>query len=60
MTSFLAQALLLLAVVVIIAAIVFRSRRAVEALRFLRKAALGYVIAILLIAAWRLWQDGGL
>ncbi len=58
-TSFLTQALLLLAVVMIIAAVFFRSRRAVEALRFLRKAAWGYVIAILLIAVWRLWQDGG-
>ena len=60
MTSFLTQALLLLAVVMVIAAVVFRSRRAVEALRFLRKVGWGYVIAILLIAAWHLWQDGGL
>lgn len=59
MTSFLTQALLLLAVVMIIAAVVFRSHRAVEALRFLRKVGWAYVVAILLIAAWHLWQDGG-
>ena len=60
MTSFVTQALLLLAVVFIIAVVVFRSRRAAEALRFLQKVGWGYVIAILLIAAWHVWQDGGL
>ena len=60
MTAFLALALLLLAAAVVVAAVVFRSRRAAEALRFLRRVGWGYAIAILAIAAWYLWRDGGL
>ncbi len=60
MTGLLALALVVIAVVVVVGAVVFRWRRAKEALRFLRRIGWGYVIAILLLAVFHFWQDGGL
>ena len=60
MTHFLIHALLLFAIVTIVSALVFRSRRAMELLRFLRTIAWGYALAIIVLAAWHVWRDGGL
>jgi multisubunit Na+/H+ antiporter MnhB subunit len=57
---FLFQALVAFAAVLIVSAVVFRSRRAVETLRFLRTVAWAYVIVIVVIGIWRLWQQGGI
>jgi len=45
-------------VVLIVLAVVFRSRRAAEALRFLRKVAWIYIAAIVALALWELATDG--
>ena len=60
MTRLLVVTLVALAAVLIVAAVVFRSQRAVEILRFLRKVGWGYVIGILLLAAIAIWRNGGL
>ena len=57
------KTLLLLAVVTffvvtIVMAVVFRDRRSRGRLRFLRNVGWGYVIAILALAAWRIYTDG--
>jgi len=49
--------LVVIAIVVIIASVKFKSERATKAVTFLRKIAFGYVIAIILIAAWSFYQD---
>jgi len=48
------------AAVLIVSAVVFRSRRAVETLKFLRTVAWVYVIVIVIMGLWRLWQQGGI
>ncbi|GIW18237.1 hypothetical protein O0235_05025 [Tepidiforma flava] len=55
MKSLLAFAIVTFFAVTIVMAVVFRDRRARDTLRFLRNVAYGYIIAIVLIAAWRLW-----
>ncbi|WP_322797036.1 hypothetical protein [Tepidiforma sp.] len=55
MKSLLALALLTFFAVTIVLAVVFRNRQARDTLRFLRNVAYGYIVAIVLIAAWRLW-----
>lgn len=55
MKSLLAFAALTFFAVTIVLAVVFRNRQARDTLRFLRNVAYGYIIAIVLIAAWRLW-----
>lgn len=59
MKLFLVQVTLLTVVAVIIAAVFFRSRRANVILKNLRTIGWAYVIVIVLVAAIRLWQDGG-
>lgn len=59
MSAFAVTALLLLAAAVVVAAVAFRSRRAHEALRFARRLGIGYAIAIVVLAAFYLWRDGG-
>ena len=51
-------ALVLFFAVTIVMAVVFRDGRAKGRLRFLAKVGWGYVIAIVLLAAWRLYEDG--
>lgn len=60
MTAFIAIALVVLAVVIIVGAVVFRWKRAIEALRVLRRIGWGYVIAIVLLAVIYVVRDGGL
>ena len=60
MAGFLALALIVIAVGIIVGAVVFRWRRAIEALRVLRRIGWGYVIAILLLAGLYVLRDGGL
>ncbi len=55
MKSLLALAIVTFFAVTIVMAVVFRNQRARDTLRFLRNVAYGYIIAIVLIAAWRLW-----
>ena len=55
MKAFLLLALVTFFVVTIVMAVVFRDRRAKGRLRFLAKVGWGYVIAILVLAAWRLY-----
>jgi hypothetical protein len=45
---------------VVVAATVFRSSSALHILHRLRLIGLIYVAAIVIIAGWRLWQQGGL
>lgn len=59
-TGLIALALVVIAVVVIMAAVVFRRKWAIEALRILRRVGWGYVIGILLLAGIYMWRDGGL
>lgn len=60
MTGFVAVALVVIAVVIVVGAVVFRWKRAIEALRVLRRIGWGYVIAILLLAAIYTARDCGL
>lgn len=57
MRSFLVSALVLTAVVLVVAAVVFRSGRARDTLRFLRNAAWLYIIGIVVLAIWRMWSE---
>ncbi|MFL2635536.1 MAG: hypothetical protein ACJ0J7_01300 [Tepidiformaceae bacterium] len=57
MRSSLLLILVVIAIVLIIASVKFKSERATKAVDFLRKIAFGYVIAIILIAAWSFYQD---
>ena len=59
LTGFLAGALVLIAVGVVVGAVVFRWQRAIAALRMLRKVGWAYVIAIVLLAVIYLVRDGG-
>ncbi len=53
------MALIVIAAGIIVGAVVFRWQRAIEALRVLRRAGWGYVIAILLLAGLYVLRDGG-
>ena len=59
LTGFLAGALVLIAVGIVVGAVVFRWQRAIAALRMLRKVGWAYVIAIVLLAVIYLVRDGG-
>lgn len=50
--------LLVLLGVLLVADVFFRSQRARSVRRVIEKAVLGYVIAILLLGAYYLWQGG--
>lgn len=58
MRAFILLALITFFVVTIVMAVVFRDRGARGRLRFLAKVGWGYVIAVVLLAAWRLYTDG--
>jgi hypothetical protein len=45
-------------VVTIVMGVVFRDRRARGRLQFLMKLGWGYVIAIVVLAAWRIYEGG--
>ena len=45
-------------VVTVVMAVFFRDKRARGRIRFLRNVGWGYVVAILLLAAWRIYTDG--
>lgn len=60
MTGFVAAALVVFAVVIVVGATVFRWQRAIAALRVLRRIGWGYVIAIVILAAIYVWRDGGI
>ena len=57
MRSSLLLVLVVIAIILIISSVKFKSERATKAVSFLRKIAFGYVIAIILIAAWSFYQD---
>ena len=59
LTGFIAGALVLIAVGIVVGAVVFRWRRAIEALRVLRRIGWAYVIAIVLLAVIYLVRDNG-
>lgn len=58
MKLFLAAVIIGLVAVLIVAAVVFRSRRASDALKFIEKVFWGYVIAIVILAAIQYWRHG--
>lgn len=58
MKTLLLLAVITFFVVTIVMAVVFRDQRSRNRLRFLRNVGWGYVIAILLLAAWRIYSDG--
>lgn len=60
MTGFIAVALVLIAVTIVVGAVVFRWQRAIAALRVLRRVGWAYVIAIVLLAVIYIVRDGGL
>ena len=60
LAGFIAGALVLIAVGIVVGAVVFRWRRAIEALRILRRIGWGYVIAIVVLAVIYVVRDGGL
>lgn len=60
MKAFLVLALLLAVAAIVVAAVVFRSTRAVSFLKVVRRIAWGYVIGIVILAAWRIWSQGGI
>jgi hypothetical protein len=57
MRLFILAVIIVLLVVTIVAAVVFRSRRALGYLHLLRRLGWVYVIVIVLAAAYRLWLD---
>ena len=60
LTGLVALALVVVAVVIVVGAVVFRWQRAIAALGVLRKVGWGYVIGILLLAVFYVLRDGGL
>lgn len=60
MKLFVIAMLLAGAAALIVAAVVFKSTRAVSFLKVLRRIAWGYIIGIVILAAWRIWSQGGI
>ena len=58
MRTFLLLLFVTASIVTIVMAVVFRNQRARGMLGFLRKLGWGYVIAIVALAAWRLYEGG--
>ena len=58
MRLFLIAAFLVTAAVLIVAATVFRSKRALQILHLLRRVGWVYVIAVTVMGLYYLWQDG--
>lgn len=55
MRTVIALTVIALFAMTVVAAVVFRQRRAWDLLHFLRRAGWAYVLVIVLVAAWRLW-----
>ena len=58
MKSFLVLAVVLFFAVTFVMAVFFRDERAKGRLRFMRNVGWGYVIAIVLLAAWSVYRNG--
>lgn len=58
MKTFLVLAVVLFFAVTLIMAVFFRDERARGRLRFIRNVGWGYVIAIVLLAVWSVYQNG--
>ncbi len=58
MKTFLVLAVVLFFAVTLVMAVLFRDERARGRLRFIRNVGWGYVIAIVLLAAWSVYQNG--
>jgi hypothetical protein len=58
MRAFLAWSALGFFALLIVTAVVFRSRRAKETLHFGARVAWGYIAIIVALAAWRVYQQG--
>lgn len=58
MKAFLVLAVVLFFAVTLIMAVFFRDERAKGRLRFIRNVGYGYVIAIVVLAAWSVYQNG--
>jgi len=56
--TFLVLAVVLFFAVTLIMAVFFRDERARGRLRFIRNVGWGYVIAIVLLAVWSVYQNG--
>ncbi|MCK9519096.1 MAG: hypothetical protein M0R74_08775 [Dehalococcoidia bacterium] len=58
MKGFLFSVIVLTAAVLVVAAVVFRSGRARNTLRFLRNAAWLYIAGIVALTLWQIWRNG--
>ena len=58
MKTFHVLAVVLFFAVTLVMAVFFRDERAKGRLRFIRNVGWGYVIAIVLLAAWSVYQNG--
>ena len=58
MKSFIFVSIILVFAVLIVSSVVFRDERAREILRFIHRALFLYVIVVLVLAAWRIYQHG--
>lgn len=58
MKTFLVLAVVLFFAVTLVMAVFFRDERARSRLRFIRNVGWGYVIAIVLLAAWSVYRNG--
>ena len=54
--KFVILAMVVFFVITVVMAVVFRDRRAKSRLRFIAKVGWAYVIAVVLLAAWRLYS----
>lgn len=55
MKSFLFLVILVFFAITVVMAVLFRDQKARNRLRFIRNVAYGYIIAIVLLAAYRMW-----
>lgn len=58
MKTFLALAVVLFFAITLVMAVVFRDQKARGRLRFIRNIGYGYVIGIVLLAAWSWYRNG--
>ena len=60
MKASLLSLLIVTVVTLVVMAVFFRNQRAREILRFARNTAWVYVVVILVLGAWRIYEQGGL
>ena len=60
MKASLLSLLVVMIVTLVVMAVFFRNQRAREILRFARTTAWVYVVVILVLGAWRIYEQGGL